>query len=80
MRIGEWEYSSTHSLTSALGGGVVRFTPRPLYPQGKIPWHPLDRRLGWLQCRSARGGEEKNSQLNRKSNPRTPIVQLVAQR
>jgi hypothetical protein len=25
--------------------GVVSFTPRPLYPQGKSPWYPLDRRL-----------------------------------
>jgi hypothetical protein len=24
---------------------VVSFTPRPLYPQGKSPWHPLDKRL-----------------------------------
>jgi hypothetical protein len=41
---------------------VVSFTPRPLYPQGKIPWYPLDRRLGRPQSRSGRGGEEKNSQ------------------
>jgi hypothetical protein len=26
--------------------GVVSFTPQPLYPQGKSPWYPLDRRLG----------------------------------
>jgi hypothetical protein len=25
---------------------VVSFTNRPLYPQGKSPWYPLDRRLG----------------------------------
>jgi hypothetical protein len=25
---------------------MVIFTPRLLYPQGKIPWYPLDRRLG----------------------------------
>jgi len=25
---------------------VVSFTARPLYPQGKSPWYPLDRRLG----------------------------------
>jgi hypothetical protein len=36
---------------------VVSFTSRPLYPQGKSPWYPLDRRLG------GRGGEEKNSRL-----------------
>jgi hypothetical protein len=44
-------------------GWVVSFTPRPLYPQGKSPWYPLDRRLGGTQSRSGRGGEEKNSQL-----------------
>jgi len=42
--------------------GVVSFTPRPLYSHGKSPWYPLDRRLGRPQCRSGRGGEEKNSQ------------------
>jgi hypothetical protein len=36
--------------------------PRPLYPQGKSPWYPLDRRLGRPQSRSGRGGEEKNFQ------------------
>jgi hypothetical protein len=41
---------------------VVSFTPRPLYPQGKSPWYPLDRGLGGPQSRSGRGGEEKNSQ------------------
>jgi hypothetical protein len=24
---------------------VVSFTPRPLYPQGKSLWYPLDRKL-----------------------------------
>jgi len=36
--------------------------PRPLYPLGKSPWYPLNRRLGGPQSRSGRGGEEKNSQ------------------
>jgi len=40
----------------------VRFTSRPLYPQGESPWYPLDRRLGGLQSSSGRGGEEKNTQ------------------
>jgi hypothetical protein len=35
---------------------------RPLYPQRKNPWYPLNRRLGGPQNRSGRGGEEKNSQ------------------
>jgi hypothetical protein len=32
---------------------------RPLYPQGKTLWYPLDRRLGGPQSRFGRGGEEK---------------------
>jgi hypothetical protein len=40
---------------------VVSFTPRSLYPKGKSPWYPLDRKLGGPQSRSGRGGEEKNS-------------------
>jgi hypothetical protein len=38
---------------------VVSFSPRPLYPQGKSPWYPLDRRLGGPQSQSGYGGEEK---------------------
>jgi hypothetical protein len=33
---------------------VVSFTPRPLYPRGKSPRYPLDRRLGGPQGRSRR--------------------------
>jgi hypothetical protein len=39
--------------------------------------------LGGTQSRSGRGGEEKNYQItspHRESNPRTAIVQTVAQR
>jgi hypothetical protein len=42
---------------------VVNFTPRPLYPQGKILWYPSDRRLDGPQSRSARGGEEYNIKI-----------------
>jgi hypothetical protein len=42
--------------------GVVSFTLRPLYPQGKSPWYPLDRRLGGPQSHFGCGGEDKNSQ------------------
>jgi hypothetical protein len=38
---------------------VVNFTPRPLYPRGKSPRYPLDRRLRGPQSRSGRFGEEK---------------------
>jgi hypothetical protein len=57
---------------------VVKFTPRPLYPQGKSPWYPFGRRLGGPQNRSGRGGEEKNSQPLPGLEP--PIIQPVAQR
>jgi hypothetical protein len=38
---------------------VVSFIPRPLYPRGKSPWYPLDRRLGGTQNRYGQYGEEK---------------------
>jgi hypothetical protein len=37
----------------------VNLTPRPLYPRGKCPRYPLERRLGGPQRRSARFGEVK---------------------
>jgi hypothetical protein len=57
---------------------MVRFMPRPLHPQEKIPWNPLGRRLGGPQNRSGRSGEEKNSQPLPGLEP--PIIQPVAQR
>jgi hypothetical protein len=56
---------------------LVSFTLRPLYPQGKSPWYPWDRRLGGLQSRSGRGGEKKIPLPHRDSNP---IIQPVAHR
>jgi hypothetical protein len=38
---------------------VVNFTPRPLYPRGRSPQHPLDMRLGEPQNRCGRRGEKK---------------------
>jgi hypothetical protein len=61
---GEWRYGSTHSLTSALDEGEWSASP-----QGKSPWYKLDRRLGGPQSRSARGGEEKNSQPSQGIEP-----------
>jgi hypothetical protein len=46
-------------------------------PPGKEPMVPM--RLGGPQSRSGHG-EEKNPHHRRESNPRTPIVQPVAQR
>jgi hypothetical protein len=56
---------------------VTNFTFRPLYPQGKSLWYPLDRRLGGPQRRSGCGGEEKNSQSL--SGLESPIIQSIAQ-
>jgi len=52
---GDWRYSSTLFLTSALdwGGGVFNATPRPLYPPGKTRY-PLYSRLSGPQGRSGR--------------------------
>jgi hypothetical protein len=68
--------------TSALDGGEWsasrsgRFTPRERAPG--TYW--IGGWVGGPQNRSGRGGEEKNSQPRRESNPRTSIVQPVAQR
>jgi hypothetical protein len=58
--------------------GVVSFTPRPLYLQGKSPCYPLNRRLIGLHNPSGRDGEEKNSHPLPGLEP--PIIQRVAQR
>jgi hypothetical protein len=56
---------------------VVNFTPRPLYPQGKSPPFPLDRKLGeppepvWTTWR-------KNSWLYQDSNSNLSAVQPIA--
>jgi hypothetical protein len=70
--MGEWRYSST---ILDLGTGwrwTTSFTPRPLYPQGKGPQWPLNRRLGGPQSWSGRGGEEIISCPFRKWKPGRP--------
>jgi hypothetical protein len=52
--------------------------PAALLPR-KEPLVPIGKRLGVLQSRSGRSGEEKISQPRQESNPRTPIVQPEAQ-
>jgi hypothetical protein len=52
--------------------------PPPLYPQGKSPWYPSERRLDKPQSQSGCGGEEKNSQPLLGLKP--PIIQPIAQR
>jgi hypothetical protein len=58
---------------------VVSFTTRPLYPQGKIPCYPLNRRLGGPQSRSGKVVKRKIPRPCQESNPRTPIVQPIVQ-
>jgi hypothetical protein len=42
---------------------VVSFTPQPLYPRGKSPRYPLDRRLGGPQSRSGHVQKRKSLTL-----------------
>jgi hypothetical protein len=80
-RIGEWRYSSTHSLTSALDGGKwsasrpSRFTPKERAPGT----HWIG---GWVGPRAVLDAvvKRKIPSPRRKSNPRTLIVEPVAQR
>jgi hypothetical protein len=73
-------YSSTYSLTSALDGGEWsdsrpgRFTPMERAPRT----HWIE---GWMGPRASIDAvvKRKIPSLHRESNPRTPIVQPVAQ-
>jgi hypothetical protein len=56
---------------------VVSFTPRPLYPQGKSPWQPLNRRLGGPQNWSGCCGEVKILDPTWSQTP-TPVIQTIA--
>jgi hypothetical protein len=55
----------------------VNFTPRPLYPQGKSPWYPLDRRLVGPRTVLDAVMKRKLQSPRGESNPRTPIVQPI---
>jgi hypothetical protein len=76
--LGEWRYSSTHYLTSALEGGERsasrpgRFTPKETAPGT----HWIG---GWVGITSVLDAVAKRKILSprRESNPRTPIVQPV---
>jgi hypothetical protein len=53
---------------------VVSFTPGRFTPRERAPWYPLDRKMGGLQSRSGRCGEEKNSQpLQGLESPMKPV-------
>jgi hypothetical protein len=78
--LGEWMYSSTHFLTSALDGGESsvscpgRFIPREIAPDT----HWIG---GWVGPRTVLDAvvKRKIPSPRRESNPRTPIVQPLAQ-
>jgi hypothetical protein len=68
--MGEWRYSST-----ILDRGTS-FTPRSLYPHGKNPRYPLDRRLGGPQSRFGRCEVRKN--LLPPAANQIPVVNKIA--
>jgi hypothetical protein len=74
-------YSSTHSSTSALDGGEWSASrPGRLTPRERAPGaHWIG---GWVGPRAVLDAVVKRKIPSplRESNPRTPIVQLVAQR
>jgi hypothetical protein len=59
---GESKYSSYSFLTSTPDGvSCQRYAPIALYPRGKDPRYPLDKRLRGLQSWSGHKGYRKNS-------------------
>jgi hypothetical protein len=77
----EWRYSSTHSFTSALDGGDWSVSrPGRLTPREKVPGaHWIG---GWVGPRAVLNAvvKRKIPSPRRESNPRTSIIQTVAQR
>jgi hypothetical protein len=56
-RFGGRGIAPTHSrLRHYMGVSGQRHAPAALYPRGKDPWYPLDRRLGGPQSRSGHRG------------------------
>jgi hypothetical protein len=58
---------------------VVSFMPQLLYPQGKSPWYPLDRRLVGSRVILDAVVKRKIPSPHWESNPRTLTVKPVAQ-
>jgi hypothetical protein len=73
--LGEWRYSSTHSLTSALDGGEWSASRPGLFTTMERP--PGTHWIGrWVGPRPVLDAvKRKISSPRRESNPRTPIVQ-----
>jgi hypothetical protein len=79
--LGEWRYSSTHKMTSALEGGEWSVSrPGHFILRERAPGtHWIG---GWVGPRAVQNTvvKRKIPSPRRESNPRTPIVQPVAQR
>jgi hypothetical protein len=67
--MGELRYSSTILNLFTRWRWVAIFAPRPIYPRGKSPWHPLYISLGGPQSRTEK---KKVSCSYRESNPGRP--------
>jgi hypothetical protein len=80
MRMGEWLYRSTFSLPRHWLEVSGQLQARPLYPRGKRPRYPLDRRLGGPQSQSGPRGEEKILDSTGTRTPTPSVVQPVASR
>jgi hypothetical protein len=79
--LGEWRYSSTHSLTLALDGGEWSASrPGRSTSRKRAPGFHWIR--GWVCPRTFLNAvvKRKITSPRREANPRTPIVQPVAQR
>jgi hypothetical protein len=79
----EWRNSSSILNLRFKWRWMVSFTPLPFYLWGKGPQYLLDRRLGGLQCRSGRCGEdrkltlaENRTSILRPSRPPLVLYQL----
>jgi hypothetical protein len=78
--VGEWMYSSTHSLTSALDGEWSALRPGRFTLRERAPGtHWIG---GWVGLRAVLDAvvKRKIRSPSRESNPKIPIVQTVAQR
>jgi hypothetical protein len=76
-KLGEWRYSTTHSLTSALDGGEWSVSRSTTLPPGKEPPVPLGQEGGWSP---EKFWTIKIPSSRRNSNPDHSIVQPVASR